>query len=220
MDYVEKIKACLALAESPNEHEARSALLKARQLMAKYKVSEGSVKDKEKEDVIRKNTGIDYSVRRDPWMSALASVIAKNHCCRNFQLRAKGKQVAEIGFVGLSGDIPVCLEVFRYAVDCIRSVTRTLKKTKGVRAANGYGYGFVVGLDEAYSKQQEEEGWGLVLVVPEAVDRTMANTPKISNKAHMNKLKDADARAFCKGIKDGHRFKEQKRIGGNDEEKS
>lgn len=36
MDYKDKIKKLLALAESPNENEAQAALLKARQLMAEH----------------------------------------------------------------------------------------------------------------------------------------------------------------------------------------
>ena len=44
-DYKEKIKKLLALAESPNEHEAKAALLKARQLMAEHKIAEAELKD-------------------------------------------------------------------------------------------------------------------------------------------------------------------------------
>ena len=33
----ERIAKLLALADSPNEHEARAAMLKARELMAEYK---------------------------------------------------------------------------------------------------------------------------------------------------------------------------------------
>lgn len=44
-DYKEKIRKLLALAESPNEHEARAALLKARQLMAEHKLSELDFQD-------------------------------------------------------------------------------------------------------------------------------------------------------------------------------
>ena len=56
-DYKEKIRKLLALAESPNEHEARAALLKARQLMAEHKLTETELKDVEKQqvkDVLRK----------------------------------------------------------------------------------------------------------------------------------------------------------------------
>ena len=35
---LEKIRKCLALSESPNENEARTALLMARRLMAEYKI--------------------------------------------------------------------------------------------------------------------------------------------------------------------------------------
>lgn len=38
MDYKDKIKKLLALAESPNENEAQAALLKARQLMAEHRL--------------------------------------------------------------------------------------------------------------------------------------------------------------------------------------
>lgn len=47
-DYKEKIRKLLALAESPNEHEARAALLKARELMAEYKLTEAEIKDAKK----------------------------------------------------------------------------------------------------------------------------------------------------------------------------
>ena len=40
MDYKEKIRKLLALAESENENEAKAALLKARELMAEHKLSE------------------------------------------------------------------------------------------------------------------------------------------------------------------------------------
>ena len=39
MDYGEKIRKLLALSESPNIHEAKSALLKARQLMAEHGIT-------------------------------------------------------------------------------------------------------------------------------------------------------------------------------------
>lgn len=44
-DYRGKIKKLLALAESPNEYEAKAALLKAKELMAEHKLSEIDVKE-------------------------------------------------------------------------------------------------------------------------------------------------------------------------------
>lgn len=40
MDYKERIRKLLALAKSPEENEAKAALLKARALMAKHKLTE------------------------------------------------------------------------------------------------------------------------------------------------------------------------------------
>lgn len=210
-DYIERIQKLLALAKSPNEYEARDALLKAWKLMAKHKVSQNQIKEAAEEKVIRKVTGITYSPRRDPWVYKLAQVIAGYHCCGHFQSREKGKQTAEIGFVGLSGDIPVCMEVFKYAVDCIRSMTRNIRKENGTQAANSYGFGFTVGLKDAYHKQQKEENWSLILVVPEAVNKAMGSMVKRAPGRSLNP-QYTDARTFYKGVVDGHKFHEQKRI--------
>lgn len=46
-----KIKSCLALSESSNIEEANSALLKAQELMIKYRISEDDVKNFDKEKI-------------------------------------------------------------------------------------------------------------------------------------------------------------------------
>ena len=51
IDYKEKIRKLLALAESPVEAEARAALLKARQLMAEHKLTERECREAEKQAV-------------------------------------------------------------------------------------------------------------------------------------------------------------------------
>lgn len=50
-DYKEKIKKLLALAQSPSEAEAKAALLKARKLMAEYKLTEADLKEAEEQPV-------------------------------------------------------------------------------------------------------------------------------------------------------------------------
>lgn len=212
-DYTEKIRNLLDLAESSNEHEARAALLKARQLMAKYKVSEEALKDAEKQEVDRKRSGVTYSMRRDPWVELLASVIARYHCCKDYRIHVKGKQTSEAAFIGLTNDVEMCMQIFLYAVDCIRSKTRKMRRDYSVTVADGYGYGFATGLKEAYEQQQEEKGWGLVLVVPKEVNDAVSKMKVVKTNGHAKKINDADARAFRSGMKDGREFKEQKRIG-------
>ena len=50
-DIKDKIAKLLALAESPNENEAKLALLKARKLMAKHKLSEKDIEITSKRNV-------------------------------------------------------------------------------------------------------------------------------------------------------------------------
>lgn len=210
-DYITKIRNLLDLAESPEENEARAALLKARELMAKYKISEQNLEDANKQEIVRKLTGITYSERRDPWIAELGHVVAEHHCCKYIASRHKGKQTKETGFIGLADDIAICVEVFKYAVDCVISRTKSLRSTGGPNAANGYGFGFVAGLKDAYDGQRE---YGLILVVPEIVnDATKGLRKERINRAE--KLKESDMKTFRKGFFDGRKFEEQKRITGN-----
>lgn len=211
-DYITKIRNLLDLAESPNENEARAALLKARELMAKYKISEQNLEDADKQEVVRKLTGITYSERRDPWIAELGYVVAEHHCCKCIASKQKGKQTKETGFIGLADDITVCMEVFKYAVDCVISHTKVLRTTGGTNAANGYGFGFVTGLKDAYDNQRE---YGLILVVPETVNDAIKGLRKIRNN-RTEKLKESDMGTFRHGYFDGRKFEEQKRITGND----
>ena len=54
-DYREKIKKLLALSESSNEHEAKSALLKAKKLMAEHKIAEIDLEDIQEESCSHKD---------------------------------------------------------------------------------------------------------------------------------------------------------------------
>ena len=52
-DIREKIAKLLALATSPNEQEAREALLKARELMAKHKLQPEECREKQSVKVVK-----------------------------------------------------------------------------------------------------------------------------------------------------------------------
>ena len=129
-DYKEKIRKLLALAESPNEHEARAALLKARQLMAEHKLSELDFQDLNHREVKKIQTGITASKRKNPWIIDLSNVIGENYCCKAYRSHGKREQTQHIGFVGFEDDVDVeiCITVFRYAVDCVLSEIRRIKE--------------------------------------------------------------------------------------------
>lgn len=126
-NYKEKIKKLLALSESSNEHEAKAALLKAKQLMIEHKITESDLTDRESK-VKKIKSGVTYSARRDPWIPLLADTLARNYLCQFVRFSRKGMQTKGVGFWGLEDDAEICTKVFEYAVDCIHSECKKIKK--------------------------------------------------------------------------------------------
>lgn len=175
-DYKEKIRKLLALAESPNGHEAKAALLKARQIMAEQKITEAELQDAKTQAVKDELTSITYSVRRNPWIDLLSAVIGENYCCRGYRSRVFRKQTNTIGFIGLENDVEVCVAVFEYAVEYVSAEIQRIKEKNRDYSSDyvkwlcdGYGYGFAAGVEESFQKQQAEQDWGLVLTIPKEV---------------------------------------------------
>lgn len=218
VDYKEKIKKLLALAQSPNEHEAKAALLKARELMAEHKLSELDVQKQAVKDIIVE--GIQASTRYNPWLVNLSGIIGQNYCCKAYRQRNFGKQLNMIGFVGLEDDVEICVQVFRYAVDCVMSKLKEIKKENDVYSAkyrkqlcDSYGYGFLLGVAKAFEKQQEEkaeQGWGLVMVMPQEVEEYTQDFRKETFDKKIEERIKGDG--FLQGYRDGQKFNPTKRI--------
>lgn len=225
-DYREKIKKLLALSESSNEHEAKSALLKAKKLMAENKIAEIDLEDIGKKKVVHIKTEFDCSKRREAWMISLSAIIGQNFCCQSYRSKAYNKQVATICFVGLEGDVDACVEIFRYAVECIRSGIDDLKKKSKdctreyrKRLCDGYGFGYTQGIKEAFEQQREhdETGWGLVMTIPKEVsDETSAMKHEKFKSAAQEQM---SARAFWQGNEEGKKFDPGTKIAGKAEQK-
>lgn len=219
-DYKEKIRKLLALAESPNENEAKAALLKARELMAEHKLTEREVKDVEPQDVEKVITDITCSKRRNPWIVNLSVVIGENYCCKSYRNQVYKKQTCAIGFIGFKDDVEICTAIFQYAVDCVLAEVKRIKKEKGriyvaeyvKRLCNSYGYGFVIGVRDAFEKQKEEheQGWGLVLLMPKEVEEAAKEMKKEKFRARaQQELYDDE---YSRGYRQGKQFDPTKRI--------
>lgn len=218
-DYREKIRKLLSLAESPNEHEAKAALLKARQLMAEHKLTERDCKDAEKQEVKDIRTNITCSKRRNPWIIDLSAIIGENYCCRGYRTHGYGRQTQEIGFVGFEDDVEICVEIFKYAVDCVLSGVKRIRQENACystqyakRLSDSFGYGFVRGVAEAFEKQQEanEAGWGLVLVAPKEVQEATQHWK--SEKFQARTAEEISAGVYTRGYYEGKEFDPTKRI--------
>ena len=190
MDIKDKVAKLLALATSPNEHEAQEALMKARELMVKYKLRPEEVGRTENLKVVIQTIGVECTKMTDVWAPDLAAVIAQHYCCKAYRQRMPRSKKVEIGFAGLEDDFEICKRIFLYAYDCVKSHCKEIKvehQRRGWNATairemcNAYGWGFVDGLEEAFNKQEEaHQEWGLVMVVPQAVEEATANQKKPS----------------------------------------
>lgn len=213
-NYKEKIKKLLALAGSNNEHEARAAMLKAREIMGRYKLTEADLEEKKNRKIKTINTGIVYTSRTGLWVNHLQKVIAENYCCTT-SVGLITKQKMEAHFTGFEDDVEICKEIFQYAVDTVLHATKQIKKKKNLSATEirseclSYGIGFAEGCKEAFA-DQGEENWGLVMVVPQEVKdeaaRISCGTRKMSTSYRKNQEQ------YSNGFEDGKNFKPSRSI--------
>lgn len=216
----DKIAKLLALAESPNENEARAALLKARELMAEHKLRPEEVKKAKKVKVIRDVLDVTCTAMTNPWACSLAAVISTHYCCRAYRSQKfAGSRTVKVGLVGLEEDFEIAKRIFLYAYDCVmsyinREIKRNPKDPPGTyrEKCNAYGWGFVQGVKDAFEKQDEENReWGLVLAVPKEVDDSMSDMGKASIFGH---IRDNHISYRAKGYKDGTEFDPSTKLGG------
>lgn len=90
IDVKDKIAKLLALADSSNEHEAKAALLKARQLMAEHKLRPEEIAPKENVKVIRRTVGITCTKMTNAWAVQLSAVVAEHYCCKAYRNHRHG----------------------------------------------------------------------------------------------------------------------------------
>lgn len=219
-DIILKIKKLLALSESSNEYEAKLAMLKAQELLAKHKLSLKEVEEHENIDikVMAKETNITF--RKAKWKANLADVIAENFNCYKY---FHTNRTHTIVFLGKDEDVIVCKIVFEYAVDSINSVVNRLRyqyrkegySTKGLES--DFALGFIEGLSSAFENQkQKNQGWGLVLRKErEVIDAY--NNIDFKRIINTNAKFQGFNQAYFKGIEAGENFSISDKIVGEEE---
>ena len=221
-DIKEKISKLLSLAKSSNENEAKSALLKARQLMMENKLDPDDCNFVHSEKVIRESVDICVTKRKYSWAVPLSKVIADHYCCIAYTGCGYHAQKNYIGFIGLEDDFYICKKIFSYTFDCIVSNSEKIferdsyKYTASYRRklAEHYGQGFCIGLKEAFQKQTKDnyQEWGLVMVVPTSV-RDAAEDLSPGGQFTKQDRQDSEANAYLTlGYRDGVEFDPTTRI--------
>lgn len=225
MENVEKMKdkvaKLLALAgNNPSVEEAKKALLKAREIMAEYKLMPGDCEGIKKQKVVESLVGVNITGRKYSWGCELSAIVAKKYCCLAYRSHKKGEKTYRIGFAGFEDDFAVCARVFRYAFDCAVSVSEEIFKKNSYwlsaserrQNAEAYGWAFCRGLQAAFDEQQKEhKEWGLVMVVPQEVLNTELGKTKPSAYGHR---KRGSAEAEIRGYQDGFNFDPSNKLEG------
>lgn len=135
-DVKEKIAMLLNLASNnPSENEARAALLKARELMAKHKLRPEECQKTDKVKVIREVLGVTCTALTNPWAVSLSAVIAEHYCCCAYRTHQRGCRTQAVGMVGLEDDFEIAKRIFLYAYDCVTSACKSQIKRDPLRSA-------------------------------------------------------------------------------------
>ncbi len=175
------------------------------------------IEPQENKRVIQECVGVTCTKLSSPWTVYLSTLIAAHYCCRPYRSSVHGSKVSEIGFIGIEDDFKLCKLAFLYAYDCIASRCRQIRTQKEYPAktlremCNSYGWGFCRGLSAAFQKQEaEHQEWGLVMVVPQAVEDAVSKMKrsdyKVSSKGSMNHQYAA------MGYADGQEFDMRRRL--------
>lgn len=175
------------------------------------------IEPQENKKVVQECVGVTCTKLSSPWTVYLSTLIAAHYCCRPYRSHAHGSKVSEIGFIGMEDDFKLCKLAFLYAYDCISSRCRQIRTQKEYSAkalremCNSYGWGFCRGLSAAFQKQEaEHQEWGLVMVVPQAVEDAVSkmkrSSYKISSTSSMNR------QYATMGYADGQEFDMHRRL--------
>lgn len=84
MDYKDKIRKLLALAESLSEHEAKAALLKARQLMAEHKLRPEDIEPAKNKKLINREIDVTCTKQKGAWKSPFLPQSRRRTAARRF----------------------------------------------------------------------------------------------------------------------------------------
>lgn len=207
---LEKIRELLNLGDSSrnnSDDEARAAMLKAQELMAKYDISAEEVEGEEEEVYA-------HEVCEHKWDYAyripLATVLGKNFRCMVY---CSGKKVV---FMGHSSDAQICKATFEFAYQFIQRQGNAIynkkysmgRPTKGV--FNSYAHGFIVGLKEAFDAQCT----ALAIVTPQdVVDEFNEMTKDWQTKRAKNIGQDVtNHEVWAEGRRDGKEFLNKKKL--------
>ena len=163
----QKIRKLLALSESPNEHEAHLALMKARELMGKYEVKEMTAEENDKDPYvcIDKELGALRATNQEYGLANILNDFYDVRCIFGKTMLLPGKPVqekkAEVTICGRLSKVRVALYVWDYIWRFMENAWRTdpncAVKRSLVRRKRDYQVGCLQGIREILEIQNRGE---------------------------------------------------------------
>lgn len=208
----DKVNKLLALSASPNEAEAKAALLKAHELIGRYKLTMVELEDKPTHNIVTLDTDITTTKYKTGYLFVLSNVIARACLCRALFTHYKGGRTHKIKFVGFEEDARIGVDIFTFVARFLKGELAKQERfytSRGVKGKDkkarldGYALGFAQGIKEAIDLQRDTSEWGLVMVTPKEVDDYMSANYTEKTKLNQNRL---DGDAYARGVRDGKAF--------------
>ena len=211
-----RIQKLLNLAASDVEEEARTAMLKAQELMAAHDLSMEHItalRDDAAGAVSADAQVVEETVEKQGrtiqyWQKLLTTVITRNFRCACLY-RSYRNGSRDIVIVGMPEDVTACRETltfsFHAAINCWQRYrrSRTFRDRRATEAAKrDYMIGFAVGLRDAFSAQVKEKA--IVLSRREVVDRYM-NGMRLRSEPGVRRNLRVDRDAQQRGYEEGRR---------------
>ena len=207
---LEKIKKLLALAgNNPSEEEAKSASLKAQQLMNEYNLTLSEV---DGEDNKLEFSDAQFVCGGDnKWKFSLSQVIAKNFRCESYWL---GKKT--VVFYGYKSDCEIAKEVFGFLFNvCKKRMTQVADKAYNeLGTSKGVRYSFTTGFVKGIKEVLDAQCTALMIVTPVEVTEKFQEMSKDWKQISVSR---ADSKSFSRefyeqGIREGRDTMQAKSI--------
>ena len=213
-DIKERIKKLLALATSTYEAEAMAAMLKAKELMAKHKLTEDDFEEAKDQKLVHLACK-DIRWTTDSgeiWIAELCRVIAENYCCATAWSTPYKTRTHILEIIGMGEDAEICKHVITYAVGFVRGSIKVQRRKQRYSdpksVAASYAKGFIEGLEMAFEDQRDEHPeWGLVIVEPQEVKKYKDG---LKSKKVRTRSTEFNPLAHLKGFNDGKEFNAQR----------
>ncbi|TAK51461.1 MAG: DUF2786 domain-containing protein [Bacteroidetes bacterium] len=210
---VEKIKKLLALSSSPNQHEAELALSRAYELMEKYNISMGDLKEKEPFETVRAKDG----ERAHPEDSYIFMLLKEYFHVIIVLHVGNRKYTGNIfSVLGEPHNIIIAKHVYEFLRRTFTSLWKANKHefvssrmggARKNRIKESYFFGLYAGLNKKLDEARKAlyQGYGLIRVDNAALERYYKEQfPNAKSSSEKIKLGDKDA--FSQGFVDGEKI--------------